>query len=80
MANVVLVKCSTLKSEPGSALMVCLELVCGNCGALNTVNVVSQQQARQLAEWCPVCEDEQDPTPVTRDFHFSVLPEEDPPS
>lgn len=78
--NPVLVKRSTMKSGPEHALLVCLELVCGNCGAPDVINVVSRRHARELAEWCPVCEETQDPTPVVTDFHVGILPEEDPAS
>jgi hypothetical protein len=76
----IIVKESTLKSEPGKELMVGLLLACGSCGAENYVNVVSQAHARQLAEWCPTCEEEQDPAAAMSDFHVGMLPEEDPAS
>lgn len=74
-----LLKCATLERAPGGPMMVCLELICGNCGALNVVNVVSRQKARELAGWCQVCEDDQDTAMVMAHTFVEVLPAEDPP-
>lgn len=59
---------SKLKSEPGEPLLVGLELQCGNCGALDYINVSTAEEAESRSCWCPVCEDDQDPKAAVERF------------
>jgi hypothetical protein len=70
--NQVSVLSSKLKSATGALPLVGIELECGNCGAVDYINVVTEEEARDCAMWCPVCEDTQDPAPAVERFRELV--------
>ncbi len=69
-----LVKEITLKGGNGILMMVCLDLICGNCGARHVANVTTLAEAKQEASWCPTCEDDQNPWAVMTNELVLALP------